>query len=293
MALARDAEVAVIFVGNTYQWESEGQDMGAMVLPPYNNRAQDALISAIAAVNDNTIVVANTGVPFEVPWIESVPGFLQGWYAGQEVGNALIDVLFGEMTPSGKLPISWPRVYEHTACYGHFGLDAQDSKEVEYVEGVFVGYRHYDRHWKSEKEVVFPFGYGLSYTDFEITDVTVDGDFSEDTTSSIVVTATVKNVGNRRGAQTVQVYVAPPQNEAVERPVKELAGFSKVHLQAGKEDKVHIEVNIDAAAFWDEAVHKWRVTPGSYGILVATSAHPDHVVSQVAVRVEKGFIFNP
>ncbi|KAM0335577.1 hypothetical protein ACHAQA_000625 [Verticillium albo-atrum] len=293
IALAREADVAVVFVGNTYQWESEGQDMASMVLPPYDTRVQDALISAVAAANPKTVVMANTGVPFEVPWLDDVACLLQGWYAGQEVGNALVDVLMGEVSPSGKLPISWPRAYKHTACYGNYGQDSQESKEVEYVEGVFVGYRHYDRHWKAEKEVLFPFGFGLSYTDFEVTSVSVDTKLSNDAASGIVVGATVKNVGSRDGAQTVQVYIAPPQDGSVERPVKELVGFAKVHLQSGQEEVIQIELPASAGAFWDESIHKWKVLSGSYGILVATSSHPDHVVERVDVDIGQEFTFDP
>ncbi|KAH6686401.1 glycoside hydrolase superfamily [Plectosphaerella plurivora] len=278
VALAKEAEVALVFVGNTHQWESEGQRHGG----------HDALITAVAAANPNTVVVANTGVPFEVPWLDDVAGFMQGWYAGQEVGNALVDVLMGKVSPSGRLPVSWPRSYEHTACYGNYGLDSMESKEVEYVEGVFVGYRHFDRHWGGEKEVLFPFGFGLSYAEFEVVDISVANN-----TECIDVVATVRNIGARDGAQTIQVYIAPPQDGTMERPVKELAGFAKVRLAPGQEDRVQVRLPKSAGAFWDETVHKWRVVSGSYGILVATSSHPDHVLKKGEVHVEQGSFFDP
>lgn len=227
-------------------------------------------------------------MPFEVPWLGDVAAFVQGWYGGQEVGNALVDVLVGEISPSGRLPVSWPRRYEDVACYGNYGLDSQESREVEYVEGVFVGYRHFDRHWNDEKEVLFPFGFGLSYIDFEVSDVSISGGFSEGAGSGVTVRATVRNVGDRAGAQTVQVYIVPPQSEALERPVKELAGFDKVHLQPGQAGEVWIEVGRDAAAYWDEDVHGWRVVEGEYGVWVATSSHPNDAVTKGSVVVTEG-----
>lgn len=287
--LAKEADVALVFVGNTYQWESEGQDMGAMVLPPYDTRSQDALVSAVAAANSNTVVVMNTGVPVELPWVDEVAGLLQGWYAGQEVGNALVDVLVGEVNPSAKLPVSWPKVYEHTPCYGNFGLDSQVSKEVEYIEGVFVGYRHFDHHWETEKEVRFPFGYGLSYTQFTVSDFAVTGSF----THGLAITAKVENVGSRSGAEVLQVYVAPPSSDSVERPSKELGGFQKVTLQPGQLELVEISVPQDAAAFWDDEAKKWRVVAGSYGVLIATSSSPNDVVGSLDIQVNEEFTYDP
>ncbi|VUC37236.1 unnamed protein product [Clonostachys rosea] len=294
VSLAKEADIALVFVGNTYQWESEGQDMGAMVLPPYHTRTQDALISSIAAVNTRTIVIINTGVAVELPWLSEVSAVLQGWYAGQEVGNALVDVLVGEVNPSGRLPVSWPRENKHTACYGNFGLDAHTSKEVEYVEGVFVGYRHFDRHWKKEREVLFPFGFGLSYTQFDVGNVLVNGNFSERAEKSgVEVVATVKNCGQRAGAHVLQVYIIPPQVDGLERPFKELAGFEKVNLAPGDATEVRLDVGNDAPAFWDEGVGKWRVVAGTYGISLATSSHPDHVVGHANIEVKEGFVFAP
>lgn len=287
VVLAKEADVAVVFVGNTYQWESEGQDMGAMVLPPYNNRAQDALISAVAAVNPNTVVMMNTGVAVELPWLNDVAGLVQGWYAGQEVGNAIVDVLVGAVTPSGKLPISWPKKYEDVVCYGHYGLDSMQSKEVEYVEGVFVGYRHYDRHWGGEKEVAFPFGFGHSYTDFEISDCAITGSISGSKEDKIVVEAMIKNVGQRHGAQTAQVYIEPPQTEGLDRPVKELAGFAKVHLKPGQEERVQIEVSRDALSYWDSELDQWKVIAGEYGVVIATSSHPKEAFHRGSIKVDK------
>jgi len=289
--LAKQADYAILFVGNTVQWETEGQDLAAMVLPA--DGSQDRLISAVAKVNPNTIVVNTTGVPVEMPWLGEVAAIVQAWYSGQETGNAILDILLGEVNPSGKLPISWPKRYEDTACFGHFGLDAYESCEVEYVEGVFVGYRHFDRHFESEKRVLFPFGYGLSYTKFEISDSNLVGTIANKPDSRMSVFATVANVGQQAGAETVQVYVAPPQSDGVERPVKGLVGFAKVHLSAGESSTVEIELSRDAVAYWDNRIHKWNAVAGNYQVLVSTSSSPEDVKATLTLPLHNEFTYNP
>lgn len=291
VALAQEADLAIIFVGNTTQWETEGQDLSAMVLPA--DGSQDGLIRAVAAINPNTIVINTTGVPVELPWLDDVAAFIQAWYAGQETGNSILDVLLGEVNPSGKLPISWPRKYEHTACYGNFGLDSFESREVEYVEGVFVGYKHFDRHWDDEKRVLFPFGYGLSYTTFDVRDTKLSGKPISDPNAKVHVTAKVQNTGRCAGAETVQIYIAPPQTKAVKRPTKELAGYSKVLLDTSEEKTVEVTFSLDTAAYWDERVDKWRVVAGKYEILVATSTSPNDVKERLSFVVEEEFTFDP
>ncbi|KAL3450828.1 glycoside hydrolase superfamily [Aspergillus insuetus] len=291
--LARDSDIALVFTGNTTQWESEGQDMEAMTLPPYDTRTQDRLVEAVAAANPNTIVVNTTGSPVELPWLDNVAGFLQAWYAGQETGNAIADILLGDVNPSGKLPMSWPRVYEDTACYGNFGLDSQASKRVEYVEDVFVGYRHLDRHWDTERQVLFPFGFGLSYSSFEVTHASLEGAVSHDDSETVVASVSVKITGDRAGAEVIQVYICPPTIEGLERPIKELASYAKVVLDPHEEKAVKVDFGRDAAAYWDETVDKWRVVPGKYSILVATSAAPADVKSILSLEISEGFTFDP
>jgi len=288
--LAKEADLAIIFVGNTTQWETEGQDLSSMTLPA--NGSQDKLIASIAAVNPNTIVVNTTGVPVELPWLDNVPALVQAWYAGQETGNAILDVLIGDVSPSGKLPISWPKKYEHTGCYGNFGLDSFESREVEYVEGVFVGYRWFDRMWGADKEVRFPFGYGLSYTRFSVSDVCVSGAVVNNPDAKITVSAKVKNVGATIGSETVQVYLEPPVVEGLERPVKGMVGFAKVELGLDEEKEIEVTFGRDGAAYWDEVVNKWRVGEGVHGVVVATSSAPIDVKARLELAVEKGFTYS-
>lgn len=289
VSLAKDADLAIVFVGNTTQWETEGQDLESMSLPA--NGSQDDLIVRVAAANPNTIVINTTGVPVELPWIDSVPAFLQAWYAGQETGNAILDVLLGEMCPSGRLPISWPKRYEHTGCFGNFGLDSFESRQVNYIEGVFVGYRWFDNLWGGEKEVRFPFGFGLSYTTFEITDTSINGSLSNDAHHVLRVSMKVKNVGKRLGAEIVQVYLKTPVTEGLERPQKTLVGFEKIELRVGEEREVQITIGKENAAFWDENLSKWRVSTGVYEVLIATSSHPRDCRAVLETAVEDELIF--
>ncbi|KAF2648083.1 glycoside hydrolase family 3 protein [Lophiostoma macrostomum CBS 122681] len=289
--LARDADLAICFVGNTTQWETEGQDLASMTLPA--DDSQDRLISSVAAVNRNTIVVSTTGVPFEVPWLDNVTAFVQAWYAGQETGNAILDVLLGEVCPSGKLPISWPKQYEHTGCYGSFGLDSYESREVEYVEGVYVGYRWFDKHWGEDKQARFPFGYGLSYTSFEVRDAKLEGSIKNDATTKVTVTAKVSNTGQWAGAETVQVYLESPAVDGLDRPVKELVGFDKVSLQPSEEKEVRVEFGREGTAYWDEGQGQWKVAKGKAEVLLATSSSPKDVETRLEVNIEADFWFGP
>ncbi|PSN60028.1 glycoside hydrolase [Corynespora cassiicola Philippines] len=289
--LASSADLAIVFVGNTIQWETEGQDLETMTLPA--DGSQDNLISQVVAANPNTIVVNTTGVPVELPWVDSVPALLQAWYAGQECGNAILDVLLGEVSPSGKLPISWPKKYEHTGCYGHFGLDSFESREVEYVEGVYVGYRWFDQWWGQDKEVRFPFGFGLSYTEFDISDARISGAISGDESSQVKVSANIRNIGDRFGAETVQIYVQPPALADLGRPLKDLVGFVKVELKPGETRDITVCFQKDNVSFWNEKANQWRVCRGTYNVLIATSSDPKDAKQALRFEVEEDLDFDP
>ena len=262
-----------------------------MTLPA--DGSQDKLIESIAAVNKNVIVVNTTGVPVDLPWLENVSAFLQAWYAGQKTGNAILDVLLGVTTPSGKLPVSWPKKNEHTGCYGHFGLDSYESRKVEYVEGEFIGYRWFDRLWGHEKEVRFPFGYGLSYTSFNISGFNIEGRISNDPCEKVKITAQVKNTGLIKGSETVQIYLQPPVVKGVERPIKTLVGFAKLELQTGEEKVAEVEFLRDGAAYWDERKNCWAVSEGEYKVLVATSSGAKDVKGILEMFVDEDFSFGP
>ena len=202
-------------------------------------------------------------------------------------------MLLGEVNPSGKLPISWPRKYEDTAVCGNFGLDSYESRQVEYVEGVYVGYRHFDKHYSTEKEVLFPFGYGMSYTKFNISNATLEGRITNSTDDGVSISADVENVGQLSGAETVQAYLAPPTSTAIDRPLKGLVGFSKVFLSKGEKTATTISFHKDSAAFWDVKTGKWMVEKGTYQILIGTSSDPKHLEIRSEIEVAETFSYDP
>src|SRR5258706_4864912 len=224
--------------------------------------SQDRLITAVSAVNPNTIVVNCTGLAVTMPWISSVAAMVQAWFPGQEAGNSIIDILFGAVSPSGKLPISIPHSLKDTPTYGNFPGDLE-TLQVNYEEGVEIGYRFYDKHLEN---VLFPFGFGLSYTSFEISAMTLDN--TELANGSFVaVHVKVTNTGSMVGKEVVQVYIAPPLESTVDRPLKTLAGFKKVELEPKETRMVEIKISFESAAFWDETMDMWKVEKGYYEIL--------------------------
>ncbi|CAK7217012.1 hypothetical protein SCUCBS95973_003007 [Sporothrix curviconia] len=286
---AKRADVALVFVGNSAEWETEGHDAANMSLPAFGS--QDRLIEAVAAVNPRTVVINCSGVPVAMPWIDSVAGLLQCWYQGQEAGNAIVDVLLGAVSPSGRLPVSFPRSVEDTPSYGNFPGDLATGT-VNYAEGIKVGYRHYDKH---PDKVLFPFGAGLSYTSFEFGPAVitprelVHGGF-------ITVRLQVKNVGAVAGKEVVQVYLAPLPTEArgadrPERPIKVLAGFSKVAVAPQSAVSAAVEFSFESAAFWDEKADCWAVDCGEYAVLVGNSSVNHTKVGTIVVN--ESFTYGP
>lgn len=291
VSLAQNCDIALVFVGTTSQWETEQKDLPSMSLP--TNGSQDGLIKRVAAANSRTIVINHSGVAVDVsPWIDQVSGFIQAWYLGQELGNAVADVVLGEVSPSGKLPVSWPRAYRDTPCYGNFGADCIPTKSVDYAEGVFVGYRHFDKFYGQENEVRFPFGYGLSYTTFRLSNPRVQGELGQGT-SRVEVEVDIFNTGSRAGAEVVQLYLRPPLTQGVDRPRKELVGFGKVTLQPGQGQSLRIEVCDRAGTFWDESTETWKLDEGDYVLQIGTSSHPKDLVFEMPLMVESTTSYLP
>jgi beta-glucosidase len=244
-----------------------------MTLPAHGS--QDRLISAVAAVNQNTVVINNTGNPIDMPWFNNVAAVLQAWFPGQEAGNSIVDVLFGKVNPAGRLPMTWPRSLQQTPAYKNFPGDV-DKLVVNYEEGVEIGYRFYDRHTESE---LFPFGYGLSYSKFKIMGDSLQ--LSAKTLArgeKLTVIVEVKNLGPLSGSEVVQVYVAPPKGSK-DRPLKALAGFAKVTLEVDEVKMAAAQVDFDALAYWHEEAKCWAVDKGLYKVEIGTSAR-DIVASQ-------------
>jgi beta-glucosidase len=257
---AADADVAVVVVGLNMEWETEGVDRISMDLPGQ----QDELIRAVAAANHRTVVLVNAGSPTSMPWADDVGAVAQMWYLGQESGDAVADLLVGDVSPSGHLPTTFPRRYEdHPATLNYPG----ESGQVLYGEGIFVGYRGFDRMWIEPR---FPFGHGLTYTTFEYGSASVDSGTIE-ADGTVTVSVPVTNTGDRAGAEVVQVYVADPVSSLV-RPPQELKGFAKVQLAPGESSTVSIELSERAFSYWDPSVPGWVCEPGEFELRVGASS---------------------
>ena len=261
-AAAKKAKVAVVFAGLPDAYESEGYDRTHMRMPESQNR----LIEAVAEANPNTVVVLHNGSPVEMPWIGKVKGVLEAYLGGQAVGLAEVKVLFGDVNPSGHLPESFPIKLEDNPSYLFYGGEPAGT---EYREGIFVGYRYYD---KKKMDVQFPFGYGLSYTTFEYSGLKLSKDKILDT-DTVTVTVTVKNTGKRAGKTVAQVYVGDVEGyvNAI-RPVRELKAFKKIELQPGESKEVSFTLCKRAFATWRSEIHDWFVESGEFSIEVGDSS---------------------
>ena len=269
---AKEADVAVIFAGLPDAFESEGYDRSHMRMP----ECQNALISEVAKVQENVVVVLHNGSPVEMPWADEVKGILEAYLGGQAVGQAEVDVLFGKANPCGKLAETIPYKLADNPSYLNFPGDGQT---VAYNEGVFVGYRYYDT---KEMPVRYPFGYGLSYTTFEYSDLQLSADKIKDT-DTLKVTLKVKNTGDRAGKEIVQLYVADKTGAAC-RPVKELKNFVKVELQPQEEKTVEMELDKRSFAWYNTQIHDWYAASGEYEILAAASSRDIRLKKTVYVE---------
>lgn len=257
---AKKAKVAVIFAGLPDAFESEGFDRKHMRMPD----CQNELIERVAAVQPNTIVVLHNGAPVEMPWADRVKGILEAYLGGQAVGGAEYDILFGKVNPSAKLPETFPKQLEDNPSYlAGFG----EGDHVEYREGIFVGYRYYD---KKKMDVLFPFGYGLSYTTFAYSNLRLDKKTMKDT-EELTVSVDVTNTGDRTGKEVVQLYVADKESTVI-RPVKELRDFVKIELAPGETKTVTFTLGKRAFAYYDVQIHDWQVETGEFEILIGASS---------------------
>lgn len=268
---AQEAECAVLFVGIPDVLESEGFDRTNLRIPA----CQQKLIEEVAKVQNNTVVVVHCGGVIEMPWINDVKAVLYPYLGGEAVGSAVVDILFGDVNPSGKIAETFPvRLEDNPSYLFYFG----EGDTVEYREGIFVGYRYYD---KKNMEVLFPFGHGLSYTEFEYSDLTLDKASMTDA-DTLKVSVKVKNTGTRAGKEIVQLYVGDDMSTAI-RPVKELKGFEKVELQPGEEKTVEFTLGKRAFAYYNTDISDWYVESGSFTVMIGKSSRD--IVLQEKVEV--------
>jgi beta-glucosidase len=274
-ALAARADVAVVLAGFDPITESEGYDR-TFALP----LGQPELIAAVRAANKNTIVAITSGGGVDMnPFIDHVPAIVQTWYPGQEGGTALAQLLFGAVNPSGKLPASFERHVEDNATRDSYYPDAH--KRIAYKEGVFLGYRHFDR---ASVKPLFPFGHGLSYTQFKYGGLAVSPDtMPGGDDARVTVSFDVTNAGARAGAEIAQIYVGD-RHAPVPRPVKELKGFAKVKLAPGETKRVAVQLDRRALSYFDDKAKRWTAAPGEFDVLVGSSSQQIELHGKLRLR---------
>ncbi|MFX1369749.1 MAG: glycoside hydrolase family 3 C-terminal domain-containing protein, partial [Promethearchaeota archaeon] len=277
---ASTADVAVVFVGLNHGkgQDSEASDRMKLGLPD----KQVQLINETAKDNPNTVVAVIAGSPIAMnEWLNNVPVVLDAWHSGMEGGRAIANILFGDANPSGKLPVTFPRKLGDSPAHSTGNprnYPGDEERNVYYDEGIFVGYR-----WFDEKEItpLFPFGFGLSYTSFEFTEIEAQVQDLSDSGDAIRITVEVENIGKSTGAEVVQVYSHDVES-SVEKPPQELVGFEKVVLQPGEKKSVPVLVRAKDLMFYDVSKHDWHLEPGEYELRVGNSSRnilSKHIIS--------------
>lgn len=270
--VASKADAVLVFIGLTEEYESEGYDRKTMKLPTSHNR----LVEEILKVNENVTVVLSGGSPVVMPWAKKVKAILNGYLGGQASGKALAEIISGKVNPSGKLAETYPVSESDVPCSKYFpgtGLTA------EHREGIYIGYRYYDT---AQKEVLFSFGHGLSYTRFEYSDIKLSAESISDT-DTLTVTCKVKNVGERDGAEAVQLYVRDCES-TVFRATKELRDFTKIYLKKGEEKEVSFTLSKRAFAYYNININDWHVESGDFEILIGASSRDIRLTAVVGVK---------
>jgi beta-glucosidase len=274
VATAAKADAVIVVVGDSPATESESFDRKTLDLPA----GQDELIQEVSKVNRNTIVVFNAGGPVNVSrWVDNVPALMGVWFDGEEGGHAIADVLFGDVNPSGKLPFSFINEWKQSPAYGNY---PGENLHVKYAEGIYVGYRYFDKHDIAPQ---YPFGYGLSYTHFGYSDLKISP-AKGSRNSQFTVTLKLANQGKRAGAEVVQLYVHDGHS-AVDRPVKELKAFRRVNLSPSQSTVVSFTLNKDALAYYNTQKKNWIAEPGKFDVLVGASSRD--------IRLQKSFELLP
>lgn len=273
--MAKEVDQVVVCAGLNQDWEGEGADREDMKLPG----RMDEMISSVADANPNTVVVNQSGTPVAMPWLGKVAGLVQAWYGGNETGNGIADVLFGDVNPAGRSSLTWPMKCEDNPAFYNF---RSEGGRVLYGEDVYVGYRHYET---VRREVNIPFGYGLSYTTFELSGPKINRSNSEDLSSDLLVSVSVTNTGSRDGRDVIQVYVHPLR-PGIRRPPRELKGFTKVTVKAGTTEIAKVAIPLKyALSYWDEIREAWTLEKGDYAVEVTDgTGQSDSLISTLSIE---------
>jgi len=255
--VAKNADTVILIVGTNSDWETEGNDRADLSLPAN----QDQLIENILEANKNTVVVLNSGSPVSMPWLNESKAVLQSWFGGQEYGNSLADLLFGKVNPSGKLPTTFPKKIEDTPAFGCY---PGKNSQMDYEEKLLVGHRWYE---KKDIKPLFPFGFGLSYTDFSFSDL----ELIKNDNYNVECKFKLKNEGMMDGSEVAQCYVSF-SNAEKDEPLKSLQSFKKVFIKQDSEMELKLTLNKRSFSYWDIQEKDWIVRPGTYTISIGSSS---------------------
>ena len=255
--VAKNADAVILIVGTNSDWETEGNDRADLSLPAN----QDSLIESILKANQNTVIVLNSGSPVSMPWIDKSKAIIQSWFGGQEYGNSLADIIFGKVNPSGKLPTTFPKRIEDTPAFGCY---PGENSQMDYEEKLLVGHRWYE---KKNIKPLFPFGFGLSYTDFSFSNLEI----IKNDNYNIECKFEIKNAGMMDGSEVAQCYVSF-SNLTKDEPLKTLQSFKKVFIKKGNTMKLKLALNKRSFSYWDIQEKNWIVRPGAYTISIGSSS---------------------
>lgn len=266
----------IIEEGIEFGNESEKSDRNKLGL----SESQIVLINKTAKINPKTIVILINGSPVSMEgWLENVPAVLEAWYPGMEGGRAIANVLFGDVNPSGKLPLTFPKKIEDSPAHKSEKTFPGVDHKVYYEEGIYVGYKHYD---KENIEPLFPFGYGLSYTKFKFEEVTVDKDSLLSIDDNLEISVKLTNIGSRAGSEVIQIY-SEDVNSSINRPKRELVGFEKVFLEPNETKTVPIKIKGRDLAFYDVSNSDWKLEKGSFILHIGSSSRDIHLEQKITV----------
>ncbi|KAJ4152613.1 hypothetical protein NW754_004410 [Fusarium falciforme] len=278
--LAKNVDIAILVTGLSSDWEYEASDRKHLRLPGRT----DELVQAVLEANPNTIIVTQSGCPIEMPWESSATTLVHAWYGGQETGHGLADIIFGKQNPSGRLSITFPKSLKHTPAYLTF---SKADYDIVYGEGVFIGHRYYEM---VDRDPLFWFGYGLSYSVFEYKDLEVPKDIPGGKDGSMTISLTVANVGPYDGAEVIQAYVQDPES-TLQRPIKELKAFNKVHLACGESRTVQLSLDRYSLSFWSQESSKWKAEAGEYVVIIASSSNPKDEILRASFYLSETYLW--
>ncbi|CAI7569612.1 unnamed protein product [Penicillium crustosum] len=276
--LAKSVDVPIVIVGLNADYESEAADRKDLLLPGRQNE----LVQRVTEVNPNTIVITQSGLPIQMPWIKSASTLLHAWYLGQETGHGIIDVLFGDVNPSGRLSMTFPKQLEDTPAFLSWG---KSDRHIIYGEGVFIGYRYYE---KVKRDPLFYFGFGQSFTSFAYSNLVISDTFVPEEDYVLEVSVDIENTGNYDGSEVIQLYVADLESSVL-RPIKELKAFKKIFIKKGEKQTCHISLDKYSLSFWSEEYSQWLAEAGDFAVIISRSADPKDEITRAIFNLPSTF----